>query len=160
MTETQTPDAEKTAPDAERTEGLVVVGVDDSEQARESLQWAAQIARERHWKLLIVHAWHMMYPVAPFATPPYDVEDAARDAAIEVVKKLEDEVLGPDCGIEVSHLVAQGPAGLLLVDASKDADLLVVGSRGRGGFASLTLGSVSSACVHHAHCPVLVMRPR
>lgn len=147
-------------PEEQAAKGVVVVGVDDSEGARRALRCAAQVARERGWKLLVVHAWHVMYPTAPFLVPPVDIEPAARAAAEATVAKIEEDVFGSERDIEIEERVAEAPAAELLVEASKEADLLVVGSRGRGGFASLTLGSVSSACVHHAHCPVLVLRGR
>lgn len=142
------------------TSGVVVVGVDDSEHGREALRVAASVARQRSWKLRIVNAWHFMYPIAPFAIPPFDIEEATRDASKEFMQGVIKEVLGDDPDVDIDQISAQGPPGAVLVDASKDADLLVVGSRGRGGFASLTLGSASSACVHHAHCPVLVLRSK
>ena len=61
-------------------------------------------------------------------------------------------------GVEVRELVGEGPPAKVLLESAKDADLLVIGSRGRGGFASAVLGSVSLACVLHARCPVLVFR--
>lgn len=138
--------------------GLVVVGIDDSEPGRRALKVAARVAQERDWKLLVVHGWHVAYPAAPFVVPPVDIEPAARAAAEATVARVEREVLGPEPEVEFEEMVAEAPAAELLIEASKGADLLVVGSRGRGGFASLALGSVSSACVHHAHCPVLVLR--
>jgi nucleotide-binding universal stress UspA family protein len=140
--------------------GLVVVGIDDSEPGRDALRTAGKIARQQNWTLLVVHTFQMMYPVAPFAIAPVDVELAGREASEAVTREIITEVLGAHPDIDVKTLVEQGPAGAVLVDASKNANLLVVGSRGRGGFASLTLGSVSSACVHHAHCPVLVLRSK
>lgn len=138
--------------------GRLVVGVDDSEQARRALACAAAIAEERGWELRIVHGWHISYPAAPFVVPPVDIQQAGRSVADSMVARLELEVLGETPAIEVSRRVEEGSPAGLLVDESRNASLLVVGSRGRGGFASLTLGSVSSACVHHAHCPVLVLR--
>ena len=64
-----------------------------------------------------------------------------------------------DEGVPVTGTVAENSPATALLDAAKDADLVIVGSRGHGGFASLLLGSVSSQVVHHAHCPVLVVRP-
>lgn len=138
--------------------GRVVVGVDDSEHARRALGCAAEIAEERGWELRIVHGWHMSYPSAPFVVPPADMQQAGRAVADSMVSRLELGVLGETPGVEVSRRIEEGSPAELLVEESKNASLLVVGSRGRGGFASLTLGSVSSACVHHAHCPVLVLR--
>lgn len=140
--------------------GRVVVGVDDSEAARNALRFAVDIARPHGWRLVVVHAWHMNYPVVPYAMEPPDYSDPLREQAKATLHKVTREVLGGAPGIDVEEVVSEGPAASVLLDASLGAELLVVGSRGRGGFASLALGSVSTACVHHAPCPVLVVRPR
>jgi nucleotide-binding universal stress UspA family protein len=67
----------------------------------------------------------------------------------------------PDAGdIRIERRVVEGAAAAVLVEESRGADLLVVGSRGHGGFAQLLLGSVSQQCAHHAECPVVIVRPR
>ncbi len=147
------------------TNGRVVVGLDDSYGGREALSYAAEAARIMNWTLHVVNTWHLSYPVGPYAIDVSEVESALEDAAQEMVKRIEDEVLGKDAGskdagIRIVHTITEGPAARILVQESEGADLLVVGSRGRGGFASLALGSVGQACVHHAHCPVLIVRPR
>ena len=71
----------------------------------------------------------------------------------------EAEALAAARGITVERKLENGSPAYALIDASEGADLLVVGSRGHGGFTGLLLGSVSAACVHHAHCPVVVVRP-
>jgi len=101
-----------------------------------------------------------MYPVAPYATNFGAIEEAVMEAAHETVRDIELEVLGKDPGLVIRHTIVEGPAAKVLIAASDGADLLVVGNRGRGGFSSLALGSVGQACVHHARCPVLVIRPR
>jgi nucleotide-binding universal stress UspA family protein len=83
---------------------------------------------------------------------------AGRLRAERVLREAIEEVRRDQPAAEVEPLVADGPAAQVLVDMSADADMLVVGSRGRGGFAGLLLGSVSQQCVHHAHCPVTVIR--
>jgi len=148
---------EATAPPSS---GRVVVGVDDSEGGREALRHAAEVACWRGWTLHVVHAWHLMYPVAPYATNFGAIEEAVMEAAHETVRDIELEVLGKDSGLVIRHTIVEGPAAKVLIAASDGADLLVVGNRGRGGFSSLALGSVGQACVHHARCPVLVIRPR
>ncbi len=140
--------------------GRVVVGVDDSEHGRHALAVAAAIAEQQGWELRIVHGWHIAYPAAPFMIPPVEIEAAGQAAAEAMVSRLELDVLGGSPGFDVTRRIEAGPPAELLVEESKGAELLVVGSRGRGGFSSLTLGSVSSACVHHARCPVLVLRRR
>lgn len=147
-------------PTESASSGRVVVGVDDSAGGREALRYAAEVARWRGWTLHVVHAWHLMYPVAPYATNFGEVEEAVMEAAHETVRDIEREVLGTDPGLEIRHTIVEGPAAKLLIAASEGADLLVVGNRGRGGFSSLALGSVGQAAVHHARCPVLVIRPR
>jgi nucleotide-binding universal stress UspA family protein len=133
----------------------VVVGVDGSPSSREALEWAAREARLRGDSLEAVIAWHiptqMAYPGAPAVL--YDFEESAK----EVLERELDAVLGPDA-TSVIRRVEPGPAARVLIDASRDAELLVVGSRGHGEFAGMLLGSVSQHCTSHAHCPVVVVR--
>ena len=70
------------------------------------------------------------------------------------------EIAGGDPHASIERVVAEGPAGQVLVEAAKEADLLVVGSRGHGGFAGLLLGSVSQQCAHHASCAIVIVRRR
>ena len=95
----------------------------------------------------------------PYSISFGELERAEGVAAEEVVRKAEESVLGDHPDICVRRTIVEGTPATVLVEASSGADLLVVGSRGRGGFASLTLGSVSQSCIHHAPCPVLVVRP-
>ena len=87
--------------------------------------------------------------------PPAD--EMSEEAQRGLTALLRDEGLADDPDLEVVEAVFQGPAGSVLLDAAADADLLVVGSRGHGGFAGLLLGSVSLQCVTHAACPVVVV---
>jgi nucleotide-binding universal stress UspA family protein len=133
---------------------LVVVGVDGSECSERSVRWAADYVNASGGTLELVIAWH--WPPSfgyPVALPDYDPEGMARVA----VEKVAAELHVPRERLRTT-VVAGAPAQQLIA-ASENADLLVVGSRGHGGFAGLLLGSVSTHCVHHAHCPVLVVRP-
>ena len=140
--------------------GRVVVGVDRSEGGLEALRYAAAVARWQNWTLHIVHTWHVNYPVSPLVIGVGDIIEAAADAAEVTVRDAEKQVLHDGFTGDVRRTITEGSAAQVLVDLSKGADLLVVGSRGLGGFASLALGSVGQACVHHAHCPVLVVREK
>jgi nucleotide-binding universal stress UspA family protein len=147
--------------------GKVVVGVDASPGSLGALEWALEEARLRRASLCVVHAW--MLPLiealpepwavgSPSLGPSDDevhshVEAAARDVLSASVNQARSAA--PELEV-VAELVEGRTAGALL-DAARDADLLVVGSRGRGGFAGLLLGSVSAQCVHHAPCPVVVV---
>lgn len=143
------------------TSGRVVVGVDGSASSHEALRYAAEIAAWRHWTLHIVHAWHVNYPLSPYAGLELaEVTATASDVAELTVRDAEKEVLGDLAGLDIRRSIEEGTPAQTLVIASEGADLLVVGSRGRGGFSSLALGSVGQACVHHAHCPVLIIRPK
>jgi nucleotide-binding universal stress UspA family protein len=147
--------------------GLVVVGVDGSAGARHALQWAVAEARLRGSRLLIVHAWKVGYagvpgggygslggPFDPFSGGGVsEMRRAAEERLEEVTAGLEAEAEG----IEIERQVIEGGAPEVLVAAAVAADLLVVGSRGHGGFAGLLLGSVSQQCAHHAHCPVVIV---
>ena len=136
-------------------EARIVVGIDGSAGAKEALRWAAQQAKSTGAALEVVIAWH--YPVFyGWAPGPQDFDFG--DAAEQALTGAIDEVLGSDRPARLRTRVAEGNAAQVLVDASADADLLVVGSRGYGGFAGALLGSVSTYCVHHARCPVTVIR--
>lgn len=138
----------------------VVVGVDGSEQARRALEWAMEEARAHGCRLEVVHA-----TVDPRTIVPYTMEEMglrfdaskAQEAGERLVAGLFDDVGVPD-GLEVDTVVEQGSAANVLVRRSKDATLLVVGTRGQRSLSEVLLGSVSHLCVHHAHCPVVVVR--
>jgi nucleotide-binding universal stress UspA family protein len=147
----------------------VVVGVDGSAGAREALRWALAEARLRKSPLRAVHAWMFGYIGGSVEGYPYwggslgsytslgvdlkDLYQAAEDLLERALAEVEVE------GVEIERQVVQGPAAEVLVNAATPEDLLVVGSRGHGGFADLLLGSVSQQCVHHAPCPVVVVHP-
>jgi nucleotide-binding universal stress UspA family protein len=140
--------------------GFIVVGIDGSESARLAVRWAAREAELRHLSLELVSAWDM--PVYGFsfgaAANIDDVLKALRMAAEGHLAEAIDEVRAVSTDIEVSTNVVEGQAAAVLVDAAREADLLVVGSRGLGGFRDLLLGSVSQQCANHAACPVVVVR--
>jgi nucleotide-binding universal stress UspA family protein len=139
---------------------VIVVGVDGSEPSRAALRWAVEEARLRHARVLAVHAW-WTYPMQPPNRPPAadEPERLRDDDASDRVQAFVTETLGERPDVEVTPVAVQGAqASAALVDAAGDADLLVVGSRGAGGFTGLLLGSVSQQCTHHAPCPVVIVR--
>ena len=146
--------------------GTVVVGVDGSEASKEALRWAAGEALLRGARLRVVHAW--MVPLSLAAPepsvlgyvvipgPPLDeVQSVLAERAEHV---LDDAVVSLE-GVEVERVLVEGPPSHVLVRAAEGADLLVVGSRGLGGFKGLLLGSVSQQCAHHAPCPLVIVPP-
>ncbi len=138
---------------------LVVVGVDGSPGGLAALQFALTEARLRGAELRAVCAWD--YPDtfgAPTNLPDdYDLESIAQDTLSQAIA----EVTGTaeQAGVPVIPEVRRGQAASVLLGAAEGADLLVVGTRGHGGFTRLLLGSVSHQCVHHAPCPVAVIPP-
>ncbi|GAB2958044.1 universal stress protein [Nonomuraea fastidiosa] len=139
--------------------GKIVVGDDGSDTAREALRYAVEQARARDATLLVVYAWSqpMLATYGPQFTDLFtDTFDEDRDAAQERLDIWASEY--PDVRFEGSQVRAHPVAAL--ADASASAELVVVGSRGRGGFAAAVLGSVSHGLLHHAVCPVAVVRPR
>lgn len=130
----------------------IVVGVDGSEGSRAALHWAVDEAKRRDGELELVHTWHITYASEYLVPNSGEIQQLGRallnDAADEA-RELGAEVAG-------SNLVS-GSAAQALLEEAKGADLLVVGSRGRGGFGALLLGSTSQQCVHHAPCPVVVV---
>jgi len=132
----------------------IVVGVDGSDHSRRALAWAIGEARARQAALVAVHAWHLPAAAASYAGPLVDPKLLEEEAA----KALADALASADAhGVEVEQRVVRGGPAAALLDAAADADLLVVGSRGHGGFAGLLLGSVSQQVCHHAACPVVVV---
>jgi nucleotide-binding universal stress UspA family protein len=138
--------------------GTVVVGIDDSEEARAALRWAAEQARLRSAPLKVVHAFqpHHLAGVLGIAKLQPDAvwrTDATRWLD-DVVREEIGDVVG-DLELE-PHAAQDGPAAAVL-SAADGAALIVVGSRGRGATASALHGSVSSAVLRHAFCPVVVV---
>jgi nucleotide-binding universal stress UspA family protein len=148
--------------DETNDEAVIVVGVDGSDGSLAALEWALGEARLRNCALEVDCTWHYPYAaIGAFAAPspapvsPDDLELAADGVISEMLEKVGFE----GAGLEIRRAVTSGSAAKALVDASSRADLLVVGSRGHGGFAGLLLGSVSQQCVTHSHCPVVVVPP-
>ncbi len=139
---------------------LVVVGYDGSEAAERALHWAAEQARLRGARLRIVTAWDLPIYAYGAANVPAMVPSLAEDwekSARDLVTKAAEDI-GDAAPAPIETQVRRGQAAEVLLDASKDADLLVVGSRGHGGFADLLLGSISEHCARHASCPVTIVR--
>lgn len=132
----------------------IVVGVDGSEGSVEALRWAARMAPVLGARIRAVGAWE--YPpeyagYVPIGSDNFD--EITRKRAEAAVR----EAFGDDLPEGLTTSVVFGHPSRVLVEESEDAAMLVVGRRGHGGFRGLLLGSVSAACVSHAHCPVLVI---
>jgi nucleotide-binding universal stress UspA family protein len=140
----------------------IVVGIDGSEGSMLAFEWAAKEAHVRRAPLTVVLAWQL--PTSVFAGAGWVGVGAE---LIEDLRKLAEQRLEESVaalasnlqGLEVSRKVAEGPAAAALVEAAKGAELLVVGTRGHGGFAGLLLGSVSQQCAQHSPCPVAIIPP-
>ncbi|MFM7063505.1 MAG: universal stress protein [Actinomycetes bacterium] len=137
----------------------IVVGVDGSENSLDALRWAADEARRRDALLRVVAVFNapiMSTGYEVVAPDPSDLAAASNtmlDAAVDTVRQ--------DGGLEGVHVateVVEGHAGERLIELSHDADLVVVGARGHGGFLGMVLGSVTGHVVNHAACPVVVVR--
>ena len=139
---------------SERT-GRILVGVDGSPASIDAIKWAAEQAQLTGSALVAITSWSIpaSYGVA------FGGEDAIdwRQNAEQALDEALGEALGANAGA-VQKLVEQGHPSYVLTEASKSADLIVVGSRGHGGFAGLVLGSVSQHVVSHSVCPVVVTR--
>jgi nucleotide-binding universal stress UspA family protein len=138
----------------------IVVGVDGSDPSLTALRWAVDMARLSGAEVDAVHAWsHHALTYAPgMVTPPMLASDDLVADATATLDRACDSLNEHD--VVVNRIVEQGPAARCLLETANGADLLVVGSRGRGGFTGLLLGSVSQQCAHHAPCPVVIVRGR
>jgi nucleotide-binding universal stress UspA family protein len=160
--------------------GRVVVGVDGSKASQRVLRWAARDAQRRGAELQVVHVHEPKLVYNPYevsyatTSSPRAVERlaleerrwrerqrlAAREAAEAVLEELLEDLPVDLRAVPVEPIVREGPRpAALLLEVARNADLLVVGSRGRGGFAGLLLGSVSQQLAQHAPCPVVIVHP-
>jgi nucleotide-binding universal stress UspA family protein len=137
----------------------VVVGVDGSESSQAALRWASLEAQEHQAELVALLAWRPPPPeIAPPSIPPLGLDTYAQGQAEQILADTLAAVFGGEPPVPVTAQVAEGPAAKLLIEASRTADLVVVGTRGHGGFAGLLLGSVSQQVAAHAACSVTVVR--
>ncbi|MGZ4387699.1 MAG: universal stress protein [Gaiellaceae bacterium] len=140
--------------------GTIVVGVDGSSCAHAALHFAVHEAEIRRARLRAVSVWHV--PLGAYgggwAPAPESLAEDCEAAAREVLEEALRTLGGRIDGIEVERVVREGHPARVLVEEAQTAELLVVGSRGIGGFRELLLGSVSQQCAHHARCPVVIVR--
>jgi nucleotide-binding universal stress UspA family protein len=136
------------------------VGVDGSEHAERALDWAIRQARLTSARVRLVTAWHvpsLLYgAVAYVPSVEAPIDDTFRETAEQIAAAASERAR--DAGVEVEAVVGQGQPADLLIEAAEHAALLVVGSRGHGGFVGLLLGSVSAQLAHHAPCPLVIVR--
>ncbi len=138
--------------------GTVVVGVDGSDGGQQALDVALAEAKLRGARLRVVTAWHMSTMAYGTGGMIPDVDPAlfeeGASAALDTALAALDE---RTTSVEIERVLRMGQPAEVLVEEARGADLLVVGSRGHGGFAGLLLGSVSHQCAMHASCPVLIV---
>jgi nucleotide-binding universal stress UspA family protein len=137
--------------------GAIVVGVDGSEASERALRWAIEEARLRDTRVLAVQAW--LCPALGIghrrgAIPGY--EELRQDAG-EILDAAVNAVGDVAHGVTVERRLVEGIPAEVLIAAADGAAMLVLGSRGLGGFAGLLLGSVGQQCAHHARCPVVIV---
>lgn len=137
-----------------------VVGVDGSPASVAALQWAIDwVAGAGGGVVDAVHSWSMPYAYSPIGGSVMVVEPevVAKGAQDELNGALAQVDTRSGDGVDLRPEVVEGPPAPSLLERAEGADLLALGTRGRGGFAGLVLGSVSQQCLHHATCPVIVI---
>jgi len=137
----------------------ILVGVDGSPGSRTALTWAAAEAADHGADLVVLTVWErpLLPPMGSGEVPEGPVPDLGQSATEDLVKVIKEE-LGEDPPVVVQPRTKHGNPAKVLIEQSADADLLVVGSRGHGGFRGLVLGSVSQHVAAYATCPVAVIR--
>jgi nucleotide-binding universal stress UspA family protein len=137
--------------------GTIVVGVDGSEVSKHALRWALAQAQQTGDDVRVVMVFDDPYREmwVPHV-PPSDGDELK--LTLLAVRRIVSEVAGDHPKVDIETKAGEGPAAKVLVEESRDASLLVIGNRGRGGFGGVLLGSVSFHCVSHAQCPVVVVR--
>ena len=136
----------------------IVVGVDGSPGSRAALTWAAAEAADHGAELVVINVWEhtLLPPAGSITVSEHYVPDPSQRTAEDLVKVIQEE-LGEQPSVLVQPRVKQGSPAKVLIEESATADLLVVGTRGHGGFAGLVLGSVSQHVAAYAKCPVTVV---
>ena len=138
----------------------IVAGVDGSDSSLSALRWAIRQAGLTGAAVDAVAAWHFPAAAASYGYVPVGTgeDNDFKEITEKVLADAISSTLDPGSDVRVRSHVIEGNAAQVLIDASDGAELLVVGSRGHGGFTEALLGSVSQHCVHYAHCPVVVIR--
>ena len=138
----------------------IVAGVDGSPSSISALRWAIRQAELTGAAVDAVIAWNYPVPVGAYGWSTTGLEGGFnfQESAEKVLADAIGTACGPPSSVAVRARAVEGNPAQVLLDASDGADLLVVGSRGHGGFAEALLGSVGQHCVHHARCPVVVIR--
>lgn len=134
---------------------MIVVGVDGSAVSKETLGFALEEARRWGAQLHVVHAFWQYEPIPGSEQIEADRDQQERE---EWLASLVRDVVGQVTDVEITMSAVEDDPAPALLAAAQNADLLVVGSRGHGGFTDLLLGSVSQQCAHHAPCPVVIVR--
>jgi nucleotide-binding universal stress UspA family protein len=135
---------------------VIIVGVDGSDAAKNALEFAIEEARLRKASLHVTYAYPVMERAVSGSTGRDYYEQVEVDAKA-FIQSLMNSAPSTE-GVDVQWLGVPGNPAEVLIEASREATILVVGSRGVGGFMGLLMGSVSNQCVHHSYCPVLVVR--
>jgi len=145
--------------ESQNTAPRIVAGVDGSSPSIAALRWAAHQAELTGGTIDAVIAWEFPLVASGFGWAPNKAFDdtGCRELADKTLNTAVTEA-GLPAGITVNQIVLEGNPAQVLLDAAKDADLLVVGNRGHGAFADALIGSVSVRCLHHATCPVVIVR--
>lgn len=142
--------------------GFIVVGVDGSDGSKRALEWAAAEAHTRDASLKLVTAWHlpaMVYGGMGWTGIDTETISGLREFTAKRLEEICKEHATSLDGLDVERIVSEDAAASALLDAARGADLLVVGTRGHGGFSGLLLGSVSQQCAHHSPCPIVIVPP-
>jgi nucleotide-binding universal stress UspA family protein len=141
----------------ETTRGRIVVGVDGSEASCRALAWALDEARYRQCVVEAVYAWEVPYLVGYPAVGQLGTTATYQEVANETLDRVVGAADSSGLPAPISRVLVMGHPTATLLAQAQGADLIVVGSRGLGGFRGLLLGSVSQQVAHHATCPVVIV---
>lgn len=154
----EAPQADSESNEAQRRRvNRVVVGVDASEESRAALRWAIWYSGITGARLEVVHGWNVGEEFQWLQSMPPPASPTA--VASEALTKLVEELVPHGSNTQIETAVVEGHAAKVLVERASGASVLVLGSRGHGGFDGLLLGSVTSHCAMHAPCSVMIVRP-